>query len=65
MNEYYDPHFIGGPLDGGRVSMAYWILDEVQYVMHDAEGNNMLFLYQLDESDKNYHYFNPAKEHND
>ena len=62
MSEVYEPEFIGGPKDGSKVPMPLWVLDKVEMIHHLATGQAVIYLYELNETTKNYIYKGQTEE---
>jgi len=56
MSEGYNPVFIGGPYDGGRVSLAFWVLDTIESPYEYFEDFTTYVCYDIDPQTKNYIY---------
>lgn len=52
----YNPVFIGGPYDGGRVSLAFWVLDRIETPFEYNEEFTTYVCYDIDPKTKNYIY---------
>jgi len=48
--------FIGGPLYGGRVSLAFWVLDQIESPISYDDTSITYVCYDLDPNTDNYIY---------
>jgi hypothetical protein len=55
MSEY-NPTFQGGPFDGGRVALAYWVLDTIEVPYEYFDTNVVYVVYDIDDKTKDYIY---------
>ena len=53
MSEQYT--FIGGIKDGSKVPDVFWILDTIEVVQHLSTGQRVLYLYTLNDQDRNWY----------
>ena len=56
MSGSYNPHFIGGPYDGCRVSLAFWVLDTIEAPFDYNDEFITYVCYDIDPETKNYIY---------
>ena len=56
MTREYDPTFIGGPYDGGRVSLGFWVLDTIEVPYEYFDTHTAFVCYDIDPKTKNYVY---------